>query len=275
MQTIDGVYQFTLGAFSCTVIQDGVERLPPEQIEDVGFVNAAKEEMAAEVRRYVAATGDPADTVSFNVLLVDTGARRVLVDTGLGAEGGRLLERLAAAGVARESIDVVVITHGHGDHIGANATADGSATFPNARYVMSEVEWQRWTAEPGDSARAQLLPLAERVERITTDAEILPGIRAVPAPGHTPGQIALLIESQGERLLHLADVFHHPVECPRPEWYFSFDDDAARTVETRRALLERAAREELLVMTYHLAFPGLGHVVADGDAWHWRPLAAG
>lgn len=264
----DGVYRFDLGEFTCAVLRDGERQLSG----GMSFVNADPEEVAATGAAYRAATGDPADRVSMNILYVDTGRHRVLVDTGNGPTddpAGSLLARLADAGIAPEDIDTVIITHGHGDHIQSNVDAAGAPTFPNARYVISQPDWEHWTREPGDSARKHLLGIRERVERVAPDAEIVPGIRGVPAPGHTPGQMALLIGSGDARLLHVADAFHHPVELLRPEWYFSFDADPGQTVETRRQLLDRAAREDLLVLPYHFGFPGLGRVRAQGDAWAW------
>jgi glyoxylase-like metal-dependent hydrolase (beta-lactamase superfamily II) len=265
-----GIHRFNLGTFACTVICDGERELT----DAMGFVNATRDEVLAEARAYTNATGDPADRVSINILLLDTGRNRVLVDTGNGPgddpEHGRLLDRLAEAGVEFGGIDTVVITHGHGDHINANTDGAGNPTFPNARYVISATEWQHWTREPGETAQKQLLSIADRFEQVAMDAEIVPGVRAVPAPGHTPGQIALLIESGDSRLLHVADAYHHPVELPRPEWYFSFDADPEATVSTRRALLDLAASQRLLVLPYHFAFPGLGRVVRDGDAWRWQ-----
>ena len=174
-----------------------------------------------------------------------------------------------------DGADTVIITHGHGDHINACSDGNGHPSFPNAQYVISRLDWDYWTTDPREAALTHLIPIADRFDRIATDAEIVPGIRAVPAPGHTPGQIALLIESEDQRLLHVADAWHHPVELPRPEWYFSFDWDPEQTVATRRKLLNFAARENLLVLPYHATFPGLGHVIAKGDTWQWQPTTAG
>jgi glyoxylase-like metal-dependent hydrolase (beta-lactamase superfamily II) len=255
------VHRFDLGDFKCVVLCDGERRLSGP----MSFVNADPAEVAATAAAYTAASGDPADRVSMNILFVDTGRNRVLVDTGNGPTDDPdqgLLARLAEADIALESIDTVILTHGHDDHIRANASAGGQPTFPNARYLISAPEWERWTREPDDDHRAQLLAIQEHVEQVAPEAQLVPGIRAIPAPGHTPGQMALLLESGAARLLHIADAFHHPVELPRPEWYFAFDDDPAQTVATRRQLLDLAARKNLLVLPYHFGFPGLGRVRA-------------
>jgi len=231
-------------------------------------------EVLAAQHAYTEATGDPVSIVSMNILLIDTGSHRVLVDTGCGPHpakpiNGKLLERLAEVGVSTDTIDTVIITHAHWDHVEGNTDGQGNPTFPNARYVISDVEWETHTAEPNAIAQAQLLSIADRFEPIKMDAEIVPGIRAIPAPGHTLGQIALLIGSDDAQLLHSADVFHDPVELIHPEWYFNFDADPEATVSTRRRLFDLAAREQLLVMPYHFPFPGLGHIAAEGDHWSW------
>ena len=275
MSETPGVHQFPLGSFTCTVICDGEETRPTDQGHWLSFVNASNDEVMETHRAYSEATGDPAAEVSMNILLIDTGSHRVLVDTGCGPHpakpiNGKLLERLGAAGVSTADIDTVIITHGHWDHVEGNTDGHGNPTFPNARYVISDVEWESRSAAPDEIDQAQLLSIADRFERVAMDAEIVPGIRAIPAPGHTLGQIALLIESDGEKLLHSADAFHHPVELVRSEWYFNFDADPEATVRTRRRLFDLAAREKLLVMPYHFPFPGLGHIVTEGDHWTWK-----
>jgi glyoxylase-like metal-dependent hydrolase (beta-lactamase superfamily II) len=268
------VHEFLVGAFRCWIVSDGQRTV--EDPYRSGFVNATDDEMRAEVETHTSATGDPANVVGMNILVVDTDKNHVIVDTGDGPTSdrgyGNLLDRLSETGLTTADIDTVIITHGHGDHIAACTNGSGVPTFPNAQYVMSQLDWDHWTNEPGETAATHLLTIADRFDRITSYAEILPGIRAIPAPGHTPGQIALLIESDGEQLLHVADAWHHPVELPRPDWYFSFDWNPEQTVATRRTLLDMAARDNLLVLPYHATFPGLGHVVSDGDAWAWRPI---
>lgn len=268
------VHELQLGAIRCWIVSDG--QWPIDDPFRSGFVNASDDEMRAEVEAYTAATDDPASLFGINILVVDTDRNRVVIDTGDGAEStgpfGNLMQRLPETGLDAADIDTVIITHGHGDHINACTNGNGTPSFPNAQYVMSELDWDYWTSDPREAAVTHLLPIADRFDRIANDAEIVPGIRAIPAPGHTPGQIALLIESEGERLLHVADAWHHPVELPRPDWYFSFDWNPDQTVATRRALLDMAARENLLVLPYHATFPGLGQVVADGDVWRWQPL---
>ena len=273
-----GVHRFSVGAFQCVVVSDG------ESVNDGAvnwnFVNAAPDAVAA-----VFAAHDWPNSAGMNCLVIDTGARRLLVDTGDGpsdaADSGQLLANLAEAGITPASIDVVVLTHGHFDHIGWNSDGQGNPTFPNATYVMQRDEWRHWTEQPSPFgawedekgrryADLHLLPLHERFRFIESDAVIVPGVTALSAAGHTPGQIALLVESDGERLLCTADTFHHPVELVEPEWYFDFDHDPAVTVTTRRRILDLAASRALRTHVYHCPFPGLGQIVRAGEHWEWQ-----
>lgn len=271
MTAIEGVHQFSIGEFACLVLCDSI--VPPPDDASISFVNATDDEVRAAMR-LLASHGTPRG-MSSNILLVDTGEHRVLIDTGNGViegKAGRLLDRLAAVGVRPTDIDIVINTHGHDDHVGGNVDARGQPTFPNARYLITRAEWDYWTTrtpEPRYSGRTHLLAVASQVTFIDPGAEVVPGMETVPLPGHTPGQIAVLIASNGERLLHMADNFHHPVEVLHPGWYFDFDDDPRQTVETRRSVFERAVREQVPVLAYHVAFPGLGRVVSDGDSWRW------
>lgn len=268
MPTTQRIHRFKVGSFDCVIVQDDGWTVTQPRT----FVNASADDVLAAAQAYTDATGDPANVTSINSLFVDTGEHRVLVDTGNGPEDGKLLDLLPAAGIALDSIDTVIITHAHGDHIQATADDDGNPRFPNARYVITDAEWEPWTREPSDVIRARLLAIADRFEQVSTEGEIVPGITTIPAPGHTPGQIALLIESEGERLLHVADVFHYQVQVAHPEWYLSFDSDPATGASSRRRLLDLAAREGLLVSTYHVGFPGMGRVRADGESWRWEPV---
>jgi glyoxylase-like metal-dependent hydrolase (beta-lactamase superfamily II) len=272
-----GVQRFSVGAFQCVVVSDC--EWATDGPDEWRFVNVAPAAVAA-----VFATHDWPNRAGMNCLVIDTGAQRLLVDTGDGPDnpdGGQLLTNLARAGVAPQSIDLVVLTHGHYDHIGWNTDGAGQPTFPNATYVMQRDEWRHWTEQPSpfgawDDAKGRdysdrhLLPLRERFRFIDLDDVIVPGVTALSAVGHTPGQIALLVESNGERLLCTADTFHHPVELVEPDWYFDFDHDPAVTVVTRRRICDLAATQQLPTFVYHCPFPGLGRIERAGEHWEWR-----
>jgi glyoxylase-like metal-dependent hydrolase (beta-lactamase superfamily II) len=214
----------------------------------------------------------------------------VLIDTGFGANApttGYLLPALEAEGIAAGDIDVVLLTHLHADHFGSVADAAGKPAFPNARYLINRAEYEFWWAEPSlvelpipddfktlfrEGAKGALVALEGALEQIEPGDEIAPGVTTLAAPGHTPGHLAVEVESDGERLLHIVDAAGDPVlHLQHPDWFFAPDNWPGQEILTRRQLFDRAAQEELLVLTYHFAFPGLGHVRPDGDGWLWEP----
>jgi glyoxylase-like metal-dependent hydrolase (beta-lactamase superfamily II) len=271
-------HAFQVGSFNGVIVSDG--GFPHEQGSTFPFANASEDDIQRAVAGY---TGS--NELSFNCLFIDTGAHRVLVDTGSGPDqqenAGFLLGSLELAGIAPESIDTVIITHLHGDHVAGATRDDGSRVYPNARYVFGRQEWREWrdkldpnaTDELSVFASRRLLPLeaSGHVDLVEPDEEIVPGIRAVAIPGHTAGQMGLLIESDGDRLLCIADAIHHGIQFACPDWYLPFDYSGEQAVATRRRVLSQAARDGARVHAYHLAFPGLGRVREDGDVWQWEP----
>jgi glyoxylase-like metal-dependent hydrolase (beta-lactamase superfamily II) len=229
-----------------------------------------------------------------NVLLVE-GERRILIDTGAGSHDsgnpGRVRARLEETGVEAASIDAVVLSHADFDHIGG--AADGShIAFPRAEHFIARKEVDFWKQRP---VRLQSSPLYDEPFRsrvnsvppivldalgdslhVTDDpvAIITAGVTMLAAPGHTPGNSIVQIESQGEKLLCVADLFYQPENLATVGWVSQYDYDPKLVVATRRRVLDEAASNSTLLMAYHLPFPGLGRVRRKGSAWEWTTLPA-
>jgi len=222
---------------------------------------------------------DAADT-SFNVLAVRVGSETLLVDAGEGGRpaGGLLPESLRRAGIPPQTVTHVLITHTHGDHVQGLLSAVGEPVFPNARYVLSKPEMAFWQQriDGGIVDHGAILRLAQAqgLRLIEMDEQIIPGVAAVPLPGHTPGHIGVLIGTGPDRLINLTDLLHSPMQFARPEWSANYDLDPVLSAAARREALGRAAGEGLLALFYHLTFPGLGRVRRAGDGFTWEPLAA-
>lgn len=274
------LYRFNVGALECIVINEGQGTGGKANLY---FANAPQDEVAEALRQH---NLDGENLPGYlNVLYVKLGDEHILFDTGLGpmpdSNMGKLLANLRAASIAPEAITTIVITHGHGDHIGGLADTEGKLLFPNARYLIWKAEWEYWTNEEtlakmdvarANSIRTKLGAIKDHVTMIDTEGEIFPGIRAIHAPGHTPGHTVFLLESGGQRLLHIVDAAHQIIQCEHPDWSPAFDWNNTLSVPTRRKLFEKAAAEKLLIMGFHFPYPGLGHIVREGDAFKWQPL---
>jgi glyoxylase-like metal-dependent hydrolase (beta-lactamase superfamily II) len=285
-------YPFKVGEFRCTVVRDGMMSYgPPMFPPPIVFLcaNASKEQLETTPNASVSEIlGSKEWISSYNCLFVDTGKYRVLVDTGadgLAPTTGKLVPNLQTLGISPGDIDIVVLTHGHPDHLGGNTDGSGKPLFPRARWVISKTEWDFWTSNQAEQklaehtrdmligiARKNPLPIQNRVDLLDGESEIVPGFRAIAAPGHTPGQIAIEISSGGEKLLYISDVVLHPVHLNEPEWCAATDVIPSELVATRSKILPRAVDEKALVMAFHFPFPGLGHIESKGNTWDWKPV---
>ncbi len=288
-----GIYPFSLGRFHCLSLRDGALNYPLESF----FSNVPRQEVVEVLRQ----NHLPTDyiTTPYTCLFVDTGQHRVLIDTGAGNLGagaskmfpnidhtttvtGELLGNLAAAGIEASTVDTVIVTHAHPDHIGGTLDARGKLLYGDAHYFVPRAEWEFWTATTAanqapasmvDIARRNLEPMRERLTLVEDGEEIVPGIRVVATPGHTPGHIALEIGSDDETLLHISDVVLHPLHLEHPDWRPVFDLQPDEAAASKRRTFDRAAAEELLVFAHHFPpFPNLGRVRKYDRGWQWEPL---
>jgi glyoxylase-like metal-dependent hydrolase (beta-lactamase superfamily II) len=273
------VHRFKLGSFEITQILDGF-RIGPGPHPIFGN-NQPIEAVQAYAKAHGLAT-DKLETVFVNTV-VNTGKELVLFDTGNGKgrmpTAGNLAEGLATAGYTPEQIDVVVLTHGHPDHIGG-LMKDGKPAYPNARYVFGELEFDYWKKGDVEDARKAnrdqfhkvAVPLAEKATFLKGEGEVVSGIRAMPVYGHSPGMLAFHIESDGRRVLNWADVANNSIfAIQQPDWYVGFDHDKAAGAATRRRIFDMVSNEKLAVIGYHLPFPALGYVEKVDNSYRWLP----
>jgi glyoxylase-like metal-dependent hydrolase (beta-lactamase superfamily II) len=231
--------------------------------------------------------------VGLNCLIVRGHGKTVLVDTGCGdkirrAPGamvidgtGTLIANLAAKGIAAEDIDLVVNTHLHFDHCGGNTlrTDDGlRPTFPRATYVAHKAEWDAAT-HTNERTRGTYLaenfePLdaAKSVELIDDESEIVPGLRIVPAPGHTEGHVVVEVESGGDYALYIGELSQHPVMLERLAWISAFDVLPLVSLETKKRFVEKAIEKNATLVSVHHDYPGLGRLHAEDGKRKWHPI---
>ncbi|BCJ91270.1 MBL fold metallo-hydrolase [Terrihabitans soli] len=282
---VPGIYRYKIGEFELTAINDGAGLRP---IQD-GFVkNAPLEQVKSALDKAFLPTDKL--PIPYTQLIVNTGRRVVLIDTGTGGQlaptAGMLIENMEAAGLDAKAVDTIIISHFHGDHILGLRTKEGELAFPNAEVQVPEPEWAFWMDEGTASrapeglkqnfANAQKVfgPIAKDVKRYEADKELVPGISSVAAYGHTPGHMAFRISSGTDQLLVLSDTSNHPaLFVKNPGWHAVFDMDAAKAEDTRRKIFDMASADRTRVQGYHFPFPATGHIAKDGDGYEFVPSA--
>lgn len=283
MKSAPPIRSLKLGAFKVIVVNDGIR--VTEKPHEIYGTNQSQQAVAELLQQNFLPT--EALVNSFSPVLVDTGTDVVLFDTGMGEGGreagmGRLAEGIRAAGYAPEQVSVVVVTHMHGDHIGGLMEA-GKPAFANARYVMGETEYAFWKdparagtpAENGHKAVLEkIVPLAEKTTFIGDGAEVVPGISAVAAFGHSPGHMVFRLDSDGKGMMLTADTANHYVlSLQRPDWEVRFDMDKTKAAETRRRVFDMIASERLPFIGYHMPFPAVGFVEKQGEGYRFVPVS--
>lgn len=275
-----GVYRQRVGEAVVTAISDGGMAINPAVLRNI---------TEAEAHAMLHAAGRRAPFMTaVNTYLVQTPSRTVLIDTGagplMGPTVGRLVEHLVAAGVAPGDVDTVLLTHMHIDHVGGLLNPDGTPAFANADLLVPQAEAAFWlddavaakapeAAQPSFAlAKRMTAPYGKRLHAFT-EAEPVPGLIAVPLPGHTPGHTGYQLGAGEAGLLIWGDIFHQPdLQAPNPDVAVMFDTDQSLAIATRRDILARVAAEQIMVAGMHLHFPGFMRIAAVGDGYAVRPL---
>lgn len=283
---MSGAQQWTVGDVTITSIVEMEAPIPGPLI----VAEATPEALAplAWLRPHFV-DGDGNIVLRIQALVVESSGRRLVVDTCVGNDKERpipfwsglslpFLADLEGAGFTRESIDTVVCTHLHVDHVGWNTMlVDGEwvPTFPNARYLVGREEWEHWEAnyagESGDIFGDSLRPVVDAglVDLVETDHRITGEVALEPTPGHTPGHVSVRIRSAGQEAVITGDIMHHPVQCAEPAWAATFDADADLARATRARFLDTHAERDVLVIGTHFAAPTAGRIVRDGAAYRF------
>jgi glyoxylase-like metal-dependent hydrolase (beta-lactamase superfamily II) len=259
-------HSFALGDFEVSTLLAGTRTV--EDPQTIFGLNASPEEFAAASE----ANFIPTDKAQFffTPTVVNTGSEVVLFDTGLA--GAATVAALEAAGYGAADVNVVVITHMHGDHIGGLSGDDGTLTFPNARYVTGQVEFDAWAGTGNEGFEAKVRPLAEQMTFLEDGGSVASGITAMAAFGHTPGHMTYMLDSGGQQLLIVGDLANHYVwSLAHPDWEVRFDMDKAAAAASRRRVLGMLAADRVPFIGYHMPFPAYGFVEARGDGFRYVP----
>lgn len=285
---VPGYYRMALGDFEVTALYDGYIDLDRKLL-----VGASPQDIQNLLARMF--VDAPQMQTAVNGFLVHTGAHLVLVDTGtakaLGPALGAIPDNIRASGYDPAQVDTVLLTHLHPDHVNGLLTADGKAAFPNAEVRMAKAESDYWLDEAvAAKAPSDVQPFFKMARDVLTpyiaagrfrpfgprEETLLPGVRAVPAAGHTPGHTAYLFSSGDQHLLAWGDLVHSAaVQFARPDIAIEFDIDQGQAVAMRRRLFADAATEKIWIAGAHLPFPGLGHVRAEASGYAWVPIEYG
>jgi glyoxylase-like metal-dependent hydrolase (beta-lactamase superfamily II) len=280
-----GIFSYKVGDYEIIQLRDGARTFP---MPDTFIVNVSKDKaIEAAAAAYIP---DGQVTIPFSPIIVNTGSKLIAIDTGnglgafAGSKGvvGQTRGNMEAAGIDPKQIDIVVISHFHGDHVGGLKNADGSPAYPNAEIKVPAVEAAFWADDSNQSKangfnKAQFPNVKKMMDGLKVtpyeaDKEVAPGITSMFTPGHTPGHMSFVVASGSSRILVQSDVTNIPSFFLRnPDWQVMFDNDPTIAIATRHKVYDMAAAEKMPVTGYHFPFPCFGHVEKDGSGYRLVP----
>jgi glyoxylase-like metal-dependent hydrolase (beta-lactamase superfamily II) len=285
LEPTNGVYKYKVGSIDVTAVYDGIWRKPhdPAFIKDV-TVEQTKEALAK------AGLTTEFMPIPLTVIVLKIGDKHIMVDSGSGvgqwqANATNLPANMKAAGIDRNQISTILVSHFHPDHVwGLMEKGTNAPVFPEAELVVHSNEYNFWT-EPG---RVEKLPEGRRAagkriadnfpkwknwKLVEANAEIAPGVRLISAPGHTPGHSAFLVTSGKDQLMVSNDTMYVPaLLAPHPEWQGAYDQDGPMAITTRRKLIDQVIADKMQICGAHFPFPGAGTFVKDGNAYAFTPV---
>jgi glyoxylase-like metal-dependent hydrolase (beta-lactamase superfamily II) len=284
-----GWYRYKVGSIEITAVTDGARSNP---LTDTFIRNVKKD----DVNKVLEANHMEKDkiTVPYTPIVVNTGSKLVVIDSGLGpalyeqSKGvvGQFQTNLAAAGIDRNAVDAVIISHFHGDHINGVLTADNKPAFPNAEILVPAGEWKFWN-DDGEMSKATGNAIVEgnfknvkrvfgalgnKVTQYEVGKEIAPGITSVATHGHTPGHVSHVVSSGNAKVMVQADVTNVPLFVQNPGWFIQFDMDGAAAEATRRKFYDMLVAEKMMVQGFHYPFPSVGYVEKAGSGYRVVPV---
>ena len=284
-----GFYRYKVGTTEITAVTDGAFANP---LTDTFIRNVKREEVNKALEAMYLAKDQV--TVPYTPIVVNTGSKLVVIDTGLGPalyeqrKGiiGQFHTNLAAAGIDRAAVDAVIISHFHGDHINGLVTADNKPAFPKAEVLVPVGEWKFWN-DAGEESKAAGNVLVEgnfknikrvfgalgnKVTPYEPGKEVVPGITAMATYGHTPGHVSHVVSSGSAAVMVQADVTNVPLFVQNPGWFIQFDMDPQTAEATRRKFYDMLVADKMLVQGFHYPFPSLGHVEKAGTGYRVIPV---
>ena len=275
-------YRYKIGDFEVTALNEG-------SVRNANIANMAVNKTPPDIQKALGDAFLPTDHVinQFNILVVNTGKNLVLIDSGFGDNGpptvGSLASNMTAAGIDPKTIDTIIISHFHGDHISGIRAKAGAANFPNAEIMVPAGEWKYWN-DAGEETKAPQAfkssfpnvkrvfePIAKAVTQYEHGKELVPGISSVDARGHSPGHTAFVVASGNGKLLVTSDTVNHQILVRNPDWNLWADMDPGMAVTARKRLLDMAAADRMQIAAYHLPFPSTGFISKQGSGYEFHP----